>query len=61
MEWPGTELAAPKSAEQILRIVLDSVSEGIIGVNGEGRTVFASASAAHLLGLSESELIGRPG
>jgi PAS domain S-box-containing protein len=43
-----------------LRLVLDSVSEGIIGVNGEGRAVFASAAAARMLGYGESELIGRP-
>jgi PAS domain S-box-containing protein len=43
-----------------LRLVLDSVSEGIIGVNGEGRAVFASAAAARMLGYSEGELIGRP-
>jgi PAS domain S-box-containing protein len=43
-----------------LRLVLDSASEGIIGVDGEGRAIFANPAASRMLGFSESELLGRP-
>ncbi len=47
-------------AEQRLRLVLDSVSSGIIGVDGDARAIFANPAAGRMLGFSESELIGRP-
>jgi two-component system, sensor histidine kinase and response regulator len=52
--------AALRASEPLLRLVLDSVSEGIIGVNGEARTIFTNPAAERMLGFSESELLGRP-
>ncbi len=56
----GGPTAAVRVAEQRLRFVLDSVSEGIIGVDGEGRAIFVNPAAGRMLGFSESELVGRP-
>jgi PAS domain S-box-containing protein len=47
------------AAEQRLQLVLDSVSDGIIGVDGEGRAIFVNSAAGKMLGFSASELLGR--
>jgi PAS domain S-box-containing protein len=56
---PEAEPAALRASEERLRLVLDSVREGIIGVDGEGRAVFASPVAGRMLGFNERELLGR--
>ncbi len=47
-------------AEQRLRLVLDAVSSGIIGVDADGRATFVNPAAERMLAFGESELIGRP-
>jgi len=54
------EQVAARAAEQRLRLVLESVSNGIIGVDKEARAIFANPAAERMLGFVESELIGRP-
>nr|MBL8410588.1 PAS domain S-box protein [Dechloromonas sp.] len=41
-------------------LLLDSVGEGIFGVDLEGRTTFVNTAALNLLGLAEEEVSGRP-
>ncbi|WP_242355322.1 ATP-binding protein [Anaeromyxobacter sp. SG64] len=43
------------------RLILDSVDEGILGVDREGRIVFANPAAARALGRSVEELLGQDG
>lgn len=40
-------------------LILNSVSEGIFGVDNEGRTTFINPAAAALLGLDSTEIIGQ--
>lgn len=40
-------------------LILNSVSEGIVGVDLEGRTIFANPSAARMLGYDISEMVGQ--
>jgi len=51
---------AAEAQQALLRGVLDSVTEGIVGVGADGALRFASASAQALLGLSSDEATGRP-
>jgi len=47
--------------EARLRLVLDSASEGIYGIDTQGICTFANISALHMLGYElEEELIGKP-
>jgi PAS domain S-box-containing protein len=55
---PGRPAAA-WAAEQRLRLVLDSVRDGIIGVDGEGRAIFVNPAAGRMLGYNASEPLGR--
>jgi len=41
-------------------ILLDSVTDGICGLDRNGRVSFANSAAAHLLGLPPDSLIGKP-
>jgi PAS domain S-box-containing protein len=41
------------------RLLLDSVGEGIVGLDPEGRIVFANPAACRVLGRSAEELLGR--
>ena len=43
------------------RLILDAVGEGIIGMDREGRIVFANPAAARALGRSVEELVGGDG
>ena len=43
------------------RLILDAVGEGIIGMDREGRIVFANPAAARALGRSVAELVGGDG
>lgn len=40
------------------RLILESVGDGIFGLDGEGRTTFVNPAAAAMLGFSEEELTG---
>lgn len=42
------------------KLILDSVGEGIYGVDMEGKTTFVNPAAAKLLGYGPGELLGRP-
>ncbi len=42
------------------RLLLDSVGEGILGLEGEGRVSFANPAAERLLGREASRMLGRP-
>jgi len=39
---------------------LESVAEGIYGVDSRGRVTFVNAAAAHMLGVAADDLVGRP-
>jgi PAS domain S-box-containing protein len=45
-------------AEQRSRLILESVAEGIFGVDAEGRVSFINPSAAEALGYSRDEILG---
>jgi hemerythrin-like metal-binding protein/PAS domain S-box-containing protein len=51
---------ALQEAEERSRIILESVGEGIYGVDTEGRTMFINPAAAEMLGYRQEELIGQP-
>jgi PAS domain S-box-containing protein len=48
-----------QAAEERTRLILDSVGEGIIGVDREGRAIFINDAAERLLGFGQEEVIGR--
>lgn len=50
---------AAEEQQTRLRGVLDSVTEGIVGVGADGTVRFVSASAQSLLGVTEEEAVGR--
>ena len=61
-----TEIFARKIAEEEVeklhrqqKLILDSVNEGIVGINVEGKLIFANPSAAVMLGQSEEEMRGK--
>jgi PAS domain S-box-containing protein len=39
--------------------ILEAVAEGILGIDGQGRIIFANPAACRLTGLAEPELVGR--
>ncbi|MEG3637830.1 PAS domain S-box protein [Magnetococcus sp. PR-3] len=45
-------------SEQRSRLILSSVTDGIFGLDTEGRTTFVNPAAAQLLGYSQEELVG---
>ncbi|MEW5771331.1 MAG: PAS domain S-box protein [Pseudomonadota bacterium] len=52
--------AAQRASEERLRLVLDTAAEAIIGLDLEGRCMFANRSCVEMLGYrSEAELLGR--
>ncbi len=61
------DLTERKRAEQALtqlrrrsELILESVGEGIHGIDREGRIIFENSAAAKLLGYSVEELFGKP-
>ena len=54
-------LAAGRRASAHIRALLDSTSEGIYGLDAEGRVTFANRSLADSLGYTLDELVGRHG
>jgi two-component system sensor histidine kinase/response regulator len=55
LEQSKGELA---QSEERSRLILGSVGEGIIGIDGEGTITFINPSAASMLGYAEEELVG---
>ena len=53
------EQTALAAAEERSRLLLESVGEGLVGVDIEGRVTFLNPAAAQLLGYEEDELVGR--
>ncbi len=47
------------SLQQLHHNILDSVAEGIVGIDLEGRVRFANPAAVSILGWSEQELVGQ--
>jgi PAS domain S-box-containing protein len=50
--------AALAEAEARQRLVLESTSDGIFGVDADGRAIFINDAAAELLGFAKEELLG---
>ncbi|CAK0774251.1 two-component system, sensor histidine kinase and response regulator [Gammaproteobacteria bacterium] len=46
--------------EERSRLILSSVSDGIIGMSSENRTIFVNPTATALLGYASEELLGQP-
>ncbi|MBF0246405.1 MAG: PAS domain-containing protein, partial [Planctomycetes bacterium] len=55
-----TSKAALAQTEEHTRLVLTSVSDGIMGLDTESRTTFVNAAAMTMLGYSEEELLASP-
>lgn len=49
---------ALKESEELSRSLLESVAEGIVGVDNEGKATFINPAAAELLGYTAEEIIG---
>ena len=49
-----------QASEERTRLILDSSSEGIFGVDPEGRVSFVNPAACRMLGFDAKELIGQP-
>ena len=48
-----------KDSEDLMRSQLDSMSEGMFGLDTKGNTIFVNQAACVMLGYSQSELIGQ--
>ena len=57
VEEQAMELA---EAEERSRLILGSVSEGICGLDAQGRITFVNAAGARMLGYAPEELVGLP-
>ncbi len=62
----GEDVTERKAAEQelrriskLMRMILDSASEGICGLDRQGRTIFINRAGAAMLGWQPEELLGR--
>ena len=51
--------AALAEAEERQRLVLESTSDGIFGVDARGRAIFINGAAAELLGFDKEDLLGK--
>jgi nitrogen fixation negative regulator NifL len=49
-----------QESEQRTRLILDSTTEGIFGMDTDGRITFINPAACKMLGFQPDELIGRP-
>ncbi|MFC1857021.1 transporter substrate-binding domain-containing protein [Thermodesulfobacteriota bacterium] len=47
-------------SEEHARLLIESVGEGILGVDCEGKIIFVNPAAVNMLGYSEAELIDQP-
>ena len=52
--------AALAEAEERSRLLLESVGEGVLGMDEKGRATFLNPAAAQMLGYTTDELLGRP-
>jgi PAS domain S-box-containing protein len=50
---------ALRAADEQIHLLLDSVGEGVYGIDLDGKTTFVNRSALQMLGFAESEIIGR--
>ena len=58
--YPDQNENSPCKDETVLRLVLESIGEGVCGVDIEGNNVFINTAGLHLLGYdSAAELLGR--
>nr|CRH07894.1 Exported protein of unknown function [Candidatus Magnetococcus massalia] len=55
--WHNSAAALAESEERS-RLILSSISEGIFGLDIDGKTTFVNRAAARMLGYQEEELIG---
>ena len=53
------QIDALRASEAKTRLLLNSVTDGIFGLNSDGRAVFINPAAAQMLGYAEDELIGQ--
>ena len=62
MDVTAREAAAKKIQELLAhnQLILDSAADGIYGLDPDGTVTFVNPAAAHLLGYSQSELLGQP-
>ncbi|SBS35217.1 Signal transduction histidine-protein kinase BarA [Marinomonas aquimarina] len=64
-QWLSSELAREDSkhaivrAEQKYRLILESVKDGVVGVDNRGKISFVNSAALSLLGTTEKEVIGK--
>jgi diguanylate cyclase (GGDEF)-like protein/PAS domain S-box-containing protein len=49
-----------RNIEANQRLILESVGEGIVGIDATGRLTFANSRAEQLTGYKQSEMLGRP-
>ncbi len=54
------EFARYRAMEETQRRILESIGEGILGEDLDGRVTFVNAAALRLLGFKEEELLGQP-
>ncbi|MGE0256147.1 MAG: response regulator [Alphaproteobacteria bacterium] len=52
------ELRERTELEERTRLILESVNDGIVGMDRDGRVTFANPAAASMLGYSEAEFVG---
>lgn len=53
--WLRSQLVIERES----RLILDSIDEGVLGLDSEGRHVFVNPSACRLLGYEPAELVGK--
>ena len=56
----SAEAEKRRGAEQRISDLLQSVGEGVIGVDTAGRATFVNTAAAHLLGFADWQITGQP-
>jgi two-component system sensor histidine kinase/response regulator len=49
-----------EEAEERIRLIMGSMSEGILGLNKDGQMIFVNGAAAEMLGYAEDELMSGP-
>lgn len=49
-----------QAARRHMELILNSIQEGVFGLDAEGRTIFANRAGLQLIGYSEDEIIGIP-
>ena len=57
--WQNSNLALIMAEKSRVEAVLNSLQDAALGVDNEGRVLFANRKASELLGLGENELVGQ--